>query len=150
MSGIVMMCRHAVGKSTATSMPSISIASSCDLALKFCLRAKSITSPRVLFRLPLIMRTSWAKVGLFWRGSLPSTISRFKSPRVGTRTGRGARSLKRGSMYFSQRSSGSMICMSESMILNPFFIGLSHFKITPFRLFPTTTSAEALSTITLT
>src|SRR5215475_10885488 len=90
MSGMVIMCKQAVGNNTATSMLSMSIASSCDLALKFCLRANSITSPRVLFRLPLIMRTSCAKVGLFWRGSLPSTISRFKSPRVGTRTCRGA------------------------------------------------------------
>src|SRR5215510_5951946 len=122
MSGMVMMCKHAVGKSTATSMPSMSIASSCDRELKFCLRAKSITSPRVLLRLPPIMRTSCAKVGLFWRGSLPSTSRRFRSPRVGTRTGRGARSLKRGSIYFSHKSSGSMMCMSESMILKPFFM----------------------------
>ena len=81
-----------------------------------------MTSPRVLLRLPLIMRKSFASVGLFWRGSLPSIINRFKSPRVGTRTGRGARSLKRGSIYFSHKSNGSMMCMSESMILKPFFM----------------------------
>jgi hypothetical protein len=34
----------------------------------------------------------------------------------------GPRSRQAGSMYFSQRSPGSLKCISESMILKPFFI----------------------------
>ena len=50
MSGTVMMCRQAVGNSTATSRPSMSMASSWDLALKPWSRAKLITSSRVDWR----------------------------------------------------------------------------------------------------
>src|SRR4029453_8090385 len=53
-----------------------------------------------------------------------SIMRRFKSLRVGTRTGRGARSLKRTSMYWSHKFRGSMMCMSESMILKPFCLGV--------------------------
>ena len=94
MSGTVMMCKHTVGNSTATSSPSMSMASSWDLALKPWSRAKPMTSSRVDARRLPIMRASLARDGELARGSLPSSNSRLKSPRLGTFTTRGACCLK--------------------------------------------------------